>query len=88
MTDAPDNALILSILREIRAEQREQRSLLLTLTDYTRRLDRRIGNVERRFDELKDDLKLMVKSELMGRLAHFETTIEQRLDALEEKARS
>ena len=36
----------------------------------------------------RDDLELMLKSELMGRLAHFETTVEQMLDVLEGRSRS
>jgi hypothetical protein len=45
-------------------------------------LERRMGEIERRMGELKDDLELMFKMELIGRLTHFETVIEQRLDAL------
>lgn len=58
-------------MREQRAEMREQRTLLLALADGLRRL-------ERRQVELKDDLELMVRSELMGRTAHMETQAEHR----------
>jgi hypothetical protein len=36
--------------------------------------------VERRVEELRDDLELMLKTELMGRLGHFEAQIERRLE--------
>lgn len=73
------------LLQEIQTEQREQRvelrdmrSLLLAQVDYGRR-------VERRLSELREDLELMFKSELMGRLGNFEIGIERRLDDLEER---
>jgi len=43
-------------------------------------VDARVGSVDTRIASLRDDLELMVKSELMGRLAHFETRIEHMLD--------
>jgi len=64
--------------REQRAEQRDMRSLLLAQVDHGRR-------VERRLSELRDDLELMFKSEMMGRLGNFETGIERRLGDLEER---
>lgn len=73
------------LLQEIQAEQREQRtelrdvrSLLLAQVDHGRR-------VERRLSELRDDLELMFKSEMMGRLGNFEIAMERRLDDLEER---
>lgn len=79
MADEPENQTLM-LLREIRAELREHRSMLLLLAENGRQLDRRISGVERRIDELKTDLELMLKSELMGRLAHFETRIEQMVE--------
>ena len=54
----------------IRRENREIRSLLLSMAEQGRRLEQRMGNLERRIDDLKDDLELMLKAELMGRLGH------------------
>ena len=59
----------------VRRENGEMRTLLLLLSDQGRRAERKLG-------EIRDEIELMVKSELMGRLGHFETQIEARLDAL------
>ncbi len=77
MTENVEN-LVLEQLRAIRRDIADVRTLTLQNSDYIRRLDRRMS-------ELRDDLEMMVKSELMGRLGHFETVIEQRLDALGER---
>jgi predicted nucleic acid-binding Zn-ribbon protein len=74
--------LILEQLRQIRAEIRDVRAVVLQNVEYTRRLEQRMGSFEQRLNHLRDDLELMIKAELMGRLGHFETAIEQRLDAL------
>ena len=71
--------------RAIRAENRESRGLLLSLAEQLRRLDRRIDDVERRIVEQRDDLELMIKAELMGRLGHFETQIDHRLGRIEDR---
>ena len=80
------------MLQEIQAEQRSHRtelrdvrSLLLSQVEQGRRLDRRIveverrlGTIEARISEVSDDLELMLKSELMGRLGHLEVTMGHR----------
>ena len=67
---------MLEILKEIRKEVRDVRSLLLQTVDHTRRIERRVT-------EQRDDLELMIKSELMGALGNFEVRmmnlIEERL---------
>ena len=87
------------VLREIQAEQREQRieqrdmrSLLLAQVDQGRRTDRRLAEMERRLaemkrrlSELRDDLELMLKAELMGRLGHLETQTGHRFDELSDR---
>lgn len=75
MTDETTN-LVLEQLRAIRREIVDLRTITLRNVDYLQRL-------ERRMSETRDDLELMIKAELMGRLSHFETTMEQRIDALE-----
>lgn len=77
MAESVDN-LILEQLPHIRREIADVRTLALQNADYTRRLDRRMS-------ELRDDIELMIKAELMGRLGHFETTIEQRLEAMADR---
>ncbi len=67
-----------SELRDVHSEQRDIRSLLLAQVEHSRRAEQRIA-------ELRDDLELMLKSELMGRLGHFETQIKRRLDELTER---
>lgn len=84
MAEPTDN-LILELLRAIRREVADIRALTLQNTEYNRRLERRIGGVEQRIEDLKDDLELMIKAELMGRLSHFETLFDHRLDALAER---
>ena len=72
--------LTLEILRELREEMRhfrreqnEMRTLTLATFD-------RIKRVERRLEEVRDDLESTVKAEIMGRLGNFETEMERRLD--------
>ena len=81
MSDQPDD-LVLEPLRGMRrdiADQRremaDQRSPLLALADRGRRLERRVS-------EVRDDIGVMLKAELMGRPGNFEPHIEVRLDAL------
>jgi len=69
----PDDSLMPSILKEIRAEMRDHRTLLLQLVDASRRHDRRFNDLEHRLSDLGGELELMLKGELMGRLTHFET---------------
>jgi hypothetical protein len=84
--------------RALRREVADVRTLALQSLDYMRRmeqrldgrisgLDGRISAVDSRIGSLRDDLELMIKAELMGRLAHFETRIEtmlhERLAAIE-----
>lgn len=83
MAEKIDNTLLLEVLKEIRKELRDQRSLLLKTSEYVRKLDqhtetrflsveRKVLNIEERIGALKDDLELMIKSELMGALGNFE----------------
>ena len=74
--------LMLPMLREIRKEQADQRTLLLSLVDHMRKMEQRL---EARITYLRDDLELMLKAELLGRLTHFETMMDQRIDALAER---
>jgi hypothetical protein len=82
----PDDALMLSISKDIRVELRDHRTLLLQLADGSRRHDRRFNDMERRLGDLSAELELMVKSELMGRLSHFETQIDEKLAQLSDRS--
>ena len=90
-TDTVDLAFIGKSLERLQQEQREVRreltdirQLALAIVDQNNRTDRHIG-------ELKDELSLMVKSEIMGRLANFETrtvdAVVHAIDILEERVR-
>ena len=94
-----DNSLMLTILKELRADMRQQRTLLLQLTEAAHRHDRRFDDVERRFGEVerrfgdierrisdtRAEIELMLKAELLGRLTHFETQIDERIAQLEDR---
>jgi len=91
MADNVDNTLILGVLKELRADMREQRILLLQTGEHTRRLQQLMETqflaMNQRISGLKDDLELMLKSELMGRLGNFETRIENLIERrLDQKA--
>ncbi len=81
-----DNKLLLSALRDIRRDQRETKELLVALTkhvfDVEKRLAKRMDDMNERFDETKDDLEIMLKSETLGRLTNFETRIDQKIEEL------
>jgi len=82
MSDDPDN-VVLRHLRDIRREMRDHRTLLAGLVDQGQRLERRMGELDRRMGEIKDDIELMLKAELMARMGNFESRFEARLEALE-----
>ena len=88
MPDTTEN-LVLTILRDMRKEQADHRTLLLGVVESLRRLearsDKRMLALETRLGDLRDDLELMLKSELLGSRAHFETVYEHKLEALAER---
>ena len=45
----------------------------------------RIRRVERRIEEMRDDLEIMIKAELMGRPGNVEAHVDARLDAMRER---
>ena len=85
MTGETENP-VLAPLRDLRKDLAEQRTLSLVTVDamrrMERRLDERLGALETRVAHVRDDIELMVKRELMGRLGHFEATFDEKLDAL------
>ncbi|MBU1384086.1 MAG: hypothetical protein KKG14_07885 [Alphaproteobacteria bacterium] len=85
MTETVDLALLaklaeqtLAEVRQLRKEVADVRTLALQSTEFTRRMERRVN-------ELKDDLELMLKSELMGQLTNVESRIEASIDGLSER---
>jgi predicted nucleic acid-binding Zn-ribbon protein len=95
----PDNSLMMTILKELRADMRQQRTLLLQVAEATHRHDRRFdeierrfgdverrfGDVERRISDTRAEIELMLKAELLGRLTHFETQMDERIAQLEDR---
>jgi hypothetical protein len=75
MAEDSDNKLMLTILQDIRKELRDVRTLALQLVDRGDRLERHMVEIERRLADAKEDMHLMVKSELMGTLGNFESRI-------------
>jgi hypothetical protein len=98
MAETADNTLMLEILKDIRKEQNNQRTLLRQTVDAVRRLqhyvkekflniEERFVDMERRMKAHKDDLELMLKPELLGSMTHFQTKIENCVEQrLAEKA--
>jgi hypothetical protein len=79
MSDQPDN-IVIAQLRALRRENADFRTLLLGLVAQGQRLERRMG-------EMRDDIELMLKAELMGRLGNFETRVEADIEALANRMR-
>jgi chromosome segregation ATPase len=84
--------LVLEQLRIIRSENADMRGLLLGLVDQGQRFDRRLSELDGRLSELrrevhevKDDIGLMLKAEIAGRIGNFETRIEATVARLEER---
>jgi hypothetical protein len=65
-----------------RREMADMRTLLLGLNDKVNRLDRKVDEMRREMHEVKDDIELMLKAELMGRMGNFETRIEASIEEL------
>lgn len=74
-----DNKPLLATLRDIRRKRRETKELLLALTKHVLDLEKRLA---KRSGDVNDDLEILLKSELLGRLTHFETRIDQKIEEL------
>ena len=88
MSDQPEAVtldLLGRLVREIQAEQRATREQRREEVAVLRALVDRVGRVDRHIAELRDDLELMIRSELMGQLGHLRTQTEHSLDALAER---
>jgi hypothetical protein len=64
--------------RALRKEVADVRTLSLQTIEYARR-------IERRMNEQRDDLELMIKAELGGSLANMQTQLENHLQPLQDK---
>jgi hypothetical protein len=68
--------IVLEQLRIIRSENADMRGLLLGLVDQGQRFDRKLSEMRREMHEVKDDIELMLKAEVAGRVGNVETRIE------------
>ena len=87
-----DDSLMMTILEELRADMRQQRTLLLQVAEATHRhdrrfdeMERRFGDVERRISDTRAEIELMLKAELLGPLTHFETQMDERIAQLQDR---
>ena len=76
MVDTNISEQLTRILDELRAQRVELRRLSenLMLTSRT------VNSLAGRLDGLRDDLELMIRTEIGGLFAHLETRLEQRID--------
>jgi hypothetical protein len=88
----PDSSPMMTILRELRADMRQQRTLLLQVAEATHRFERRFGDVERpigdvegRISDLRPQIELMLKAESLSRLARFDTRLDEQIAELEDQ---
>jgi len=66
--------------RAIRKDIRDVTKVALSTLDHGRRVERNLAELRRHLDEIRDDIELVVKSEIMGRFADVETRLDARLD--------
>jgi predicted nucleic acid-binding Zn-ribbon protein len=81
-----DDSPMMTILKELRAEMRQQRTLLLQVAEAVHRhdrrfdeMERRFGDIERRISDTRAEIELMLKAERLGRLTHFEAQMDERI---------
>ena len=72
-------------MRAMRKEVADVRTLSLQTHDFSRRLDRRMDGFDRRMADLKDDLEVMLKAELMGSMTHMETKLDHYLQPIRDR---
>ena len=80
MTDTLDLTFLGKQLERVLTRATNAETLALQNIEYSRRLERQMDNLGRRLSEQKDDLELIVKAEIMGRLGHFEVRMERLID--------
>jgi len=88
-------AMLARVFDYLRGMQEQQRrdskqleqvaSLLIGLTDQARRTDRRLGDMDRRLGEQKDDLELMLKAELLAQFGMLRAELGHRLDEMADR---
>ncbi len=82
MSDDRQN-ITTALLREIRDEIRGSRNDVTDIRTLALGTFDRTKRVERRLEEVRDDLETTIKAEIMGTGLNWRTELESRLDALE-----
>jgi hypothetical protein len=77
--------LVLEQLRIIRRENADMRGLLIGLVEQGQRFDRKLSEMRRELHEMKDDIELMLKAEIAGRVGNFETRAEAIFSRVDER---
>jgi hypothetical protein len=76
MAESTDNTPLLEMLEDLRKEMRHQRALLVESIDLGHSIEGQLNahlmEISQRIRELKDDLELMIRSELIGFLGNGE----------------
>jgi len=70
------------LLRELQIDMRENRRDVEMMLPVITSLVEQGRRVERQMAELKDDLELMIRAELLGSVGHFRNQLEQQLEEL------
>jgi hypothetical protein len=73
-------------LERVLDEQRALRTEVRRLSENQMMTARSIENARNSIDHLRDDLELMIRTEIGGLFAHLETRLEQRIDDAVAKA--
>jgi hypothetical protein len=68
--------------RALREEVRNNTGLALPVLGRGHRVEQHVEEIRRHMYEIRDDLKLMIKSEIMGRFPHVKTRLDKELDRL------
>lgn len=88
MTDDTPNVLDLqrrrheALMTELREHRRERREQTELLTSFHRSLSTKLDTLNKRLDNLGDEVIDTIRIELGGRLAPMETRLEQRAEAI------
>lgn len=90
-TETVDLTFIGKTLQAMQTEQRQVRKDLADIRHLALAIVEQHNRSDRRLIDVKDELELMIRAEIMGRLANFETrtvdTVVRALDILEERVK-
>lgn len=85
MSDGVSLDMIGRLLREVQADVRQNRRDVETMLPVITSLVEQGRRTERHIAELKDDLELMIRAELMGSLGNFRNRVERDLEELSDR---